>query len=74
VRIQTGEGPVLTLDTLKNFNKTLPGDRFIRVHKSWIVALPHIDYIERNRIVIGDQRIPIGGTYQEEFWKRIHDS
>lgn len=74
VRIQTGEGPVLTLDTLKNFTETLPGDRFVRVHKSWIVALPHIDYIERNRIVIGDQRIPIGGTYQEEFWKRIHDS
>ncbi len=74
VRIQTGEGPVLTLDTLKNFTETLPGERFVRVHKSWIVALPHIDYIERNRIVIGDQRIPIGGTYQEEFWKRIHDS
>lgn len=74
VRIQTGEGPVLTLDTLKNFNKTLPGERFVRVHKSWIVALPHIDYIERNRIIIGDQRIPIGATYQEEFWKRIHDS
>jgi DNA-binding LytR/AlgR family response regulator len=74
VRIQTADGPVLTLDTLKHFAETLPSDRFVRVHRSWIVAIPHIDYIERNRIIIGDQRIPISATYQEDFWKRIHDS
>lgn len=74
VRIQTAEGPVLTLGTLKHFVETLPDERFIRVHKSWIVAIPRIDYIERNRIMIGDQRIPIGATYQEAFWKRIQES
>ena len=71
VRIQTSSGPILTLDTLKNFATTLPTDRFIRVHRSYLVAIDKIDYIERNRIVIGEQRIPIGGTYQEAFWQRI---
>lgn len=71
VRIQTGKGPILTLDTLRNFAESLPQDQFMRVHKSWIVSFAKIDYIERNRIVIGDQRIPIGATYQKAFWEKI---
>ena len=74
VRIQTKKGPVLTLDTLKNFAESLPVSQFIRVHKSWIIAIPHIDFIERNRIMIGEQRIPIGATYQDGFWKHINRS
>jgi len=73
VRLQTQDGPILTLDTLRNFEQTLPTERFVRVHKSYIVALPHIDYIERSRIIIGEQRIPIGATYQEAFWQRIRE-
>jgi DNA-binding LytR/AlgR family response regulator len=72
VRIQTTTGPVLTLDTLKNFAATLPANHFVRVHRSYLVAIDKIDYIERNRIVIGEQRIPIGGTYQDDFWGRIN--
>ena len=45
---------MLTLDTLKNFAESLPVSQFIRVHKSWIIAIPHIDFIERNRIMIGE--------------------
>lgn len=71
VRIQTTAGPVLTLDTLRNFAESLPSAQFMRVHRSWIVALARIDYIERNRIVIGNQRIPIGATYQKAFWEKI---
>ncbi|GAB5562975.1 MAG: LytTR family DNA-binding domain-containing protein [Winogradskyella sp.] len=71
VAIQTKEGKVLTLQNMKDFEKDLPKDRFIRVHKSYIVALEHIDYIERNRIVINKEYIPISATYKETFWNKI---
>jgi len=62
---------VLTLMNMKDLVEILPSDRFMRVHKSYLIAFDKIDYIERNRILINKQRIPIGPTYQEAFWKRI---
>jgi len=43
----------------------------MRVHKSYIVALNKIDTIEKNRIFIGSEVIPIGETYRDIFLKRI---
>lgn len=62
--------PILTLNSLKAFEDKLPSN-FIRVHRSFIVSLNHIDSVQRNRIVIGDIRIPIGQNYKDEFIKRI---
>jgi len=44
---------------------------FLRVHKSFIVAMDKIDFIENNRIVVGSKYIPISVTYQEAFWARV---
>lgn len=71
VAIHSPEGKILTLDKMKHFAATLPTDRFIRVHKSFIISIEKIDFIERNRVVIGEKYIPIGATYAEEFWRRI---
>ena len=62
---------ILTLEKMKHLATTLPNNNFIRVHKSYLVAIDKIDFIERNRIVINEQRLPIGATYKEEFWSRI---
>lgn len=72
VAIQTKENKVLTLQNMKDFEQILPKSRFIRVHKSYIVSLEHIEFIERNRIVIAGEYIPIGATYKEAFWKAIN--
>lgn len=73
VAIQTKEEKILTLQNMKDFEQDLPKDKFIRVHKSYIVALEHIAYIERNRIVIEGEYIPIGATYKEAFWNKINN-
>ena len=70
--IQTKNGKVLTLQNMKDFEKTLPNHKFIRVHKSYIVALEQIEFIERNRIVIKGEYIPIGATYKDAFWNAIN--
>jgi len=49
----------------------LPHDRFIRVHRSYIIAFSKIDSIQRNRIVIGENWIPIGDQYKESFFNSI---
>ena len=65
------EKPILTLSSLKNFEKKLGTLNFIRVHKSYIVSLKHIYSVQRNRIIIDDNWIPIGLNYREDFIKKI---
>lgn len=66
----TNPKPILTLSSLKAFEERLPAS-FIRVHRSYIVSLNHINSIQRNRIVIDKVYIPIGKNYKDSFIKRI---
>jgi len=61
--------PVLSLSTLKALESRLPGDRFMRVHRSFIVNLETVRIIERGRIVFGEVRIPVTDQYRENFQK-----
>ena len=69
--IQTTSKKILTLQTFGELESELPGNRFCRVHKSYIVTLDKIDRIERNRIKIGNKLIPISETYKDSFYHLI---
>lgn len=71
VSIYTPAERILALQTMKALEEKLPVDRFVRVHKSYIVSLSRIESVERNRIYIGKAVIPIGDTYRDAFFKRI---
>ena len=60
--------PVTTLIRLKSIEEQLPKDKFMRVHRSFIVSLDKVKVIDRNRIVF-DQKvfIPIGEQYKDNF-------
>jgi two-component system LytT family response regulator len=62
---------VHTLENLKFYEKTLPNQAFMRVHKSYIVAMDKIEYIERNRVVISKEHIPVSETYKKAFFDRV---
>jgi two-component system, LytTR family, response regulator len=62
---------ILTLMTMKNLADMLPATQFLRVHKSYLVAMDKIDAIEHGRIRIKDAVIPVGETYRNEVWKRL---
>lgn len=62
---------VLTLKNMASFEASLPNNQFVRVHRSFIVSISKINFIEKNRIVINKKYIPISKTYQEQFWKTI---
>ena len=59
--------PILSLMSMKSIEETLPPDRFVRVHRSFIVQLEKIKIIERGRIVFGNEYIPISDNYKQHF-------
>jgi DNA-binding LytR/AlgR family response regulator len=61
----------MTLLSFAKLEELLPAEDFARVHRSFLVAIDKIDHIEKNRIQIGDQLIPISDTYAEAFYKRL---
>jgi DNA-binding LytR/AlgR family response regulator len=67
----TTNGKIMTLQSIRSFQEQLPDNNFMRVHKSYLVSLDKIQFIERNRIVINDNYIPVGETYQEAFQQRL---
>jgi two-component system LytT family response regulator len=71
INIQTTGGRILSLQTLKKIEEQLPPKEFVRVHKSFIVALRHISSIERSRISIGGQIIPVGDSYRDNFYTLV---
>ena len=71
ISIFTTTERIITLQNMKKMEDTLPEKHFVRVHKSYIVALNKIDSIERSRIFIGDKIIPVGDTYRDNFFKLI---
>lgn len=59
---------IMTLQTFKKIEEILPEDNFTRIHRSYIVAIDKIDSVERNRVLIGEQALPISDTYKEAFF------
>jgi DNA-binding LytR/AlgR family response regulator len=71
ISIFTKTERVITLQNMKKMEETLPRGEFIRVHKSYIIAVDKIESIERSRISIGGKTIPVGDTYRDAFFKLI---
>ena len=67
----TDEKKILTLLSMRDVLDLLPPDLFVRIHKSYIVSLKHLEIIEKHRVKINGHPIPIGVTYREEFLKRF---
>lgn len=73
LRIVTTEEKVMTLQSFSRLLPALPSDRFVRVHKSYVVSLDAIDSVERSKVKIGDQLIPISETYKDAFFEVVKD-
>ena len=74
LRIITSISKTMTLQSFQNMENLLPANNFMRIHKSFIVALDKIESIERKRIKIGDKLIPIGMSYLEKFMEELNNN
>ncbi|PLX24279.1 MAG: DNA-binding response regulator [Marinilabiliales bacterium] len=72
LRINTRDEKIMTLQNFKSMEQDLPNNNFIRVHKSYMVAINKIESIEKSRIKIGDKLIPISNTYKDSFYLMLN--
>lgn len=70
-RIHTVQSKIMTLQNFSEFETMLPPTLVCRVHKSFMVAIPKIKSIERGRINIAGQVIPISDSYRDAFFEII---
>jgi len=71
VCIQTKDKKYITYLTFKSVEDYLPADKFVKVHKSYIVAAQKVDSIEGNDIKIGQHHIPISRNLKDEAMERL---
>ena len=71
VVFHTSEGEILSRMNMTDLLNSLPSEEFVRVHRSFVVAVHKIDTIDRHQIQIGDVKIPIGDRYREHFFNKI---
>lgn len=70
--IYTYTGKILLKGSIKAMLDIFPHDRFIRVHKSFIVSIQKITRLERNRIVLDGHQIPIGRNFKDNLEKALN--
>lgn len=61
----------LTRNTMIKLNDQLPGDHFIRVHKTYVVNISYVTGISGSNVFIGQHKIPVGRIYKKETEKRL---
>ena len=71
VAFHTDNGRILSLNSLKQLEEELPPERFIRVHKSYMVAIGRINTMEGNLLHVGKEKIPVGANYRDALVKRV---
>jgi DNA-binding LytR/AlgR family response regulator len=62
---------LITYITLTSLENQLPKDRFLKVHKSFLISLPHITAIDGDEIILEDVRIPISRSLREQVMNQI---
>jgi DNA-binding LytR/AlgR family response regulator len=71
VTIHTKDRKLITYLTLSGLESQLPADRFMKVHKSFLVALAKIESIDGNELIIAKARVPISRTLKDEVLQKI---
>jgi two-component system, LytTR family, response regulator len=69
IHLKSSSKPVITRMTMKSVEEVLPGNRFIRIHKSYIAAMDFITSVRKSSVLIGPMELPVSDTYQDALMK-----
>jgi len=73
LRIHTPAKKVMTLMSFSEIEKMLPSENFVRIHKSYIVAINKIEVIDRAFVKIGGNNLPIGDVFRKTFRQKLDE-
>ena len=71
VKIRTTTQEVVTRQTISYYEELLPKDRFLRVHRSFMVAVAKIDAITEKHLDVGGQHLAIGRSYKQQVFQQL---
>jgi DNA-binding LytR/AlgR family response regulator len=71
IKVHLKDKTLMVHHTLKNMLESLPPDDFMRVHKSYVVNLQNISFIEGNQVRIAEHTIPVSPPNREELLRRF---
>ena len=71
VTFHTTQRRITALFALKELEELLPKDRFVRVHKSYIVSFKHIQDLDKSDVTVAGNKIPVGASYRDELLARL---
>ena len=71
VTFHTTERRITALFALKDLEEMLPKERFVRVHKSYIVSFKHIQDLDKSDVTVMGNKIPVGASYRDELLTRL---
>ena len=73
VNIYTVDNKYVIRSTMKGIQDKLPSDRFVRVHRSFIVAMDKVSSIDHAKVILeNEESVPLGGLYKEQFLEKIN--
>ena len=70
-KIYTASQLFITLATLQRLGAALPPGEFVRVHRSFLVALNHVVAFDRKTLYLEGRQVPIGETYYDHLFSRV---
>ena len=73
IYLENEKDPIVSLLCMKNLETKLPENQFCRVHRSYIVQTSKCRIIEKGRIVIGGNTIPISDSYRASFFEKLQN-
>jgi two-component system, LytTR family, response regulator len=71
ITVHLKDKQILIRENMGDIFDLVPAAEFVRVHKSFIVAIRHINMIEVHQLIINEKKIPIGSTYREPLRARL---
>ena len=71
VTFHTSTKRITALYSLRNLEETLPKDKFVRTHKSFIVSIKNIEDIDKVNVTVAGNKIPIGASYRDALIERL---
>ena len=71
VTFHTKTKRITALYSLRNLEDTLPKDKFVRTHKSFIVSIKNIEDIDKTNVTVSGNKIPVGASYRDALIERL---
>ncbi|MEQ8219919.1 MAG: LytTR family DNA-binding domain-containing protein [Arenibacter sp.] len=74
IKVVTNEGNIVILSTMKSFEKQLPQDKFLRIHKSYIVNLEKVEKFNSKNIEVEGQQVPLSRNKKNELMEALYNA